>query len=153
VFVLRYVVRNLVIFLYKGIIIVAVLAYFLIAPTAYLPMFVVGIAAILLCGFFFGFAIGMISARYRDVGQLVNSASVFLFFITPVFWKSDRLGDHRWVVDYNPLYHLLSLVRNPLLGLPVSAWSFFMVGLTLSVMFAIWLVVYRKIGRDVVYSL
>lgn len=153
VFVLRYVVRNLIIYLYRATIIVAVLAYFLIVPALNFPLFIVGIAAILLCGFFFGFAIGMVSARYRDVGQLINSASVFLFFITPVFWKSDRLGAYRWVADYNPLYHFLSLVRNPLLGQPVSGWSFLMVGLTIAVVFAVWLVVYRKIGRELVYSL
>jgi ABC-type polysaccharide/polyol phosphate export permease len=39
-----------------------------------------------------------------------------LFFITPVIWTGDRLSGFEALLQFNPLYHLLELVRTPLLG-------------------------------------
>ena len=38
--------------------------------------------------------------------------------ITPIFWPPDSLaGSHRLIfVETNPLYHMIELVREPLLG-------------------------------------
>lgn len=152
-FAFRYVARNVVLFLYRSVIIAAVLVACGVGLHLSAPLALLGVAAIAVCGFFFGSAIGMVTAHYRDVGQLVNSLSVFLFFITPVFWQADRLGAHRWVADYNPLYHFLTLVRAPLLGLPVGAWSYLMVAGTILAVFALWVFTFRKFGRDVIYCL
>jgi ABC-type polysaccharide/polyol phosphate export permease len=39
------------------------------------------------------------------------------FLVTPIIWEpgsiSDRIG---WVVDLNPFYHLLEILRRPMLG-------------------------------------
>ena len=151
--VFRYVARNLILFAYKTSIIFAILLVFQ-PPVGWSAVIaLLGVTLIALAGFFTGVVLGLLNARYRDVGQFVTSLSVVLFFITPVFWKADRLGDFAWVVHYNPLYHFLSLVRSPLIGEPVSSWSFVMTGGAIAILAVVASAVYRIYGREVVYWL
>jgi len=69
-----------------------------------------------------GYLIAMICVRYRDVIQLITTWLTVLFFITPVMWKPDFLApQYQFIVDWNPLAQFLALLRDPLLGVPVSA--------------------------------
>lgn len=151
--VFRYVARNLILFAYKTSIIFAILLVFQLPVGWSAVIALLGVTLIALAGFFTGVVLGLLNARYRDVGQFVTSLSVVLFFITPVFWKADRLGDFAWVVHYNPLYHFLSLVRSPLIGEPVSFWSFVMTGGAIAILAVVASAVYRIYGREVVYWL
>ena len=46
----------------------------------------------------------------------------FMIFFTPVFWSPDRKSGLRTaLVDVNPFYHFLTIVRDPLLGIVPSA--------------------------------
>jgi len=111
--------------LFKLIIVVGVLVYFKIFPPwPHLLMALGGIFLILWTGFWFTLCVGTIGTRYRDVGQLTNAGLTFAFFITPVFWKADRLGDFSFVVTFNPLYHYINTVRGSLLNYPDIAESF-----------------------------
>jgi len=83
-----------------------------------------GLILILVTGFSLCLSIGILGARYRDVPNLANVAMTFAFFVTPVFWIPTRLGNYSWVVDFNPLYHYLNVVRGPLLNLENTSLSF-----------------------------
>jgi ABC-type polysaccharide/polyol phosphate export permease len=53
----------------------------------------------------------------------------FLLFFTPVFWIPDRSSHLRGLlVDLNPLYHFLTIVRDPILG-HVPALNHYLVAL------------------------
>ena len=111
--------------LYKLIIVIGVLLYFKIFPSwPALLMAIAGIILILWTGFWFTLFIGTIGTKFRDIGQLTSASLTFAFFITPVFWRSDRLGDFSFVVTYNPLYHYINTVRGSLLGYSDVAESF-----------------------------
>jgi ABC-type polysaccharide/polyol phosphate export permease len=62
--------------------------------------------------------LGMASLRFRDLQQLVMSVVQVSMFVTPLFWPPDGLEGLRRIffVGLNPLYHLLTIVRDPLLG-------------------------------------
>ena len=60
--------------------------------------------------------IGIFSARFRDIPQLINSVVQIIFFVTPIMWKPELLGRRAYIADLNPFYHLLEIVRAPLLG-------------------------------------
>ena len=62
--------------------------------------------------------LGMVSLRFRDLQQLVMSVVQVSMFVTPLFWPPDGLEGLRrfFFVALNPLYHLLTIVRDPLLG-------------------------------------
>lgn len=63
-----------------------------------------------------GFLLSLLTPRYRDLGPLIASALRTLFFLTPIMWKPEFLGDKEYLVDYNPLHHWINLVREPLIG-------------------------------------
>lgn len=83
-----------------------------------------GLILILVTGFTLCLSVGLLGARFRDVPNLANVVLTFAFFVTPVFWTPDRLGDLTWVVNFNPLHHYLNIVRGPLLGLDGVTISF-----------------------------
>jgi lipopolysaccharide transport system permease protein len=58
----------------------------------------------------------VISARYRDVPQLVANILAILFWLTPLMYFPEQLGRKRFIADYNPFTHLIALLREPLLG-------------------------------------
>jgi len=66
-------------------------------------------------------ALGTLAARYRDIEQLVGMLIQFSFYMTPILWKVELLGDGagRFIALGNPFYYALTIVRSPLLGLPV----------------------------------
>ena len=71
--------------------------------------------------------LGMASLRFRDLQQLVISSVQVSMFVTPLFWPPDGLEGVRRIlfVGLNPLYHLLTIVRDPLLGgklPPANSW-------------------------------
>jgi ABC-type polysaccharide/polyol phosphate export permease len=77
-----------------------------------------GVALVLINGAWLALLIGMLCLRFRDVQPLVNTVLQILMLITPLFWPPESLsGSGRFVfVEFNPIYHLLEVVRAPLLG-------------------------------------
>jgi ABC-2 type transport system permease protein/lipopolysaccharide transport system permease protein len=77
-----------------------------------IPAFVLLIVNALLASI----SIGMISARFRDVPRMIASLAQVLFLITPIVWTPDLLGPRRYVAECNPFFHLIEIVRGPMLG-------------------------------------
>jgi lipopolysaccharide transport system permease protein len=74
-------------------------------------------------------SIGMASARFRDIPQLILSVVQIAFFMTPVMWKPELLGDRTYIVELNPFYHMIEVMRAPLLGKPFPIDSYIALGL------------------------
>ena len=100
-----------------------------------------------------GLMLGPLLARYRDIGPFISSIFGVMFFVLPIMWRPQDLGDGltRIIVGFNPLYHYLQLVRLPLIGdFPTLInWSIASAGALLSI--AIGLFVYKKTIDKVVY--
>lgn len=112
----RLVWRNFVIFLHNFVVIALVLLYAGIEPTPALALAPFGLAVIALFGFFASLALGPLTLRFRDISQIVANFMQIMFFVTPVIWMpSQGRIDSIWV-ESNPLFHLIELVRAPLLG-------------------------------------
>lgn len=58
-----------------------------------------------------------IGARFRDVPHALGLIMQAMWFVSPVYFepKLFRAGGLDYLVDYNPVYHLLEIVRAPLL--------------------------------------
>jgi ABC-2 type transport system permease protein/lipopolysaccharide transport system permease protein len=48
-----------------------------------------------------------------------------MFFMTPIIWKPDMLPGRTFLLDANPFYHFVEILRAPLLGqVPgIENWS------------------------------
>jgi lipopolysaccharide transport system permease protein len=71
-----------------------------------------------------GIVVAVLSTRYRDVAQLIATTIQIAVFATPIMWPVSSLGDSRFIANVNPLYHLVEIVRGPLLGTapPLMSW-------------------------------
>lgn len=78
----------------------------------------VALLVLLLNGLWIALFLGILSARFRDVPPIVGSVVQVLFFITPVIWKPEMLPGRALWLDLNPFYHLVEIMRAPLLGQP-----------------------------------
>jgi ABC-type polysaccharide/polyol phosphate export permease len=82
-----------------------------------------GLALLALNGVWISILLGMLSARFRDIPPIVANFMQIGFFITPIFWPIDALGNWKLIATLNPLFAAIDVVRAPLLGLAVSETS------------------------------
>ncbi len=95
-----------------------------------------GLAALLANSVWVGIVVGILGTRFRDIPPTVGNLIQVAFFFTPVLWSPENIGDRAWIAMYNPLYHLIEVVRGPVLNRPVAAQSWLWVGGMLIVGFA-----------------
>src|SRR6202171_2966565 len=115
---------KLIIFGHNFIIYFGVLLYFEIWPGAVALLALPGLLLVLVNGAAATLCIGMVSARFRDVPQLINSVVQIVFFVTPIMWRPELLRNRTFIAVFNAFYHLLEIVRAPLLGTLPSAKSY-----------------------------
>ena len=62
--------------------------------------------------------LGVCCTRFRDLPPIVSSAIQVFFYLTPILWMPHTVNARvsSWIVNLNPAYHLLELVRSPILG-------------------------------------
>ena len=73
-----------------------------------------GLALVVVNAFFVALFLGMLCARFRDIGPIVASVMQLAFFMSPVLWKPELLGDKAKWLPLNPFYVLMETVRGPL---------------------------------------
>ena len=72
----------------------------------------------------FVFVIAVLSTRFRDIPPLIATAIQVAMFATPIMWPISVLADATIIAEVNPAYHLVDLVRAPLLGTAPSMLSY-----------------------------
>ena len=60
--------------------------------------------------------LAIVSARFRDVPMIIQSILTVTFWITPIIYFPDQLGNKRILVDINPIAHMIDILRLPLLN-------------------------------------
>jgi ABC-type polysaccharide/polyol phosphate export permease len=73
-------------------------------------------------------ALSIVAARFRDIQLIVSTMLQLVFLLTPIMWEANSLRGAAltYLVDFNPIYHLIEIVRRPLLGeVPMlGSWLF-----------------------------
>ena len=124
-FVWRTVLRNLAALLHHLVIVVAVIAGFGLWRTMDLPLALAGLGLVLANVSWMCLLTAIISARFRDIPQIVMSVMQFSMFMTPVFWQpGERVGLMDAVLTWNPFFHMLDAIRAPLMGVAPEASTF-----------------------------
>jgi ABC-type polysaccharide/polyol phosphate export permease len=116
VFVMQAVWRNLIVTAHNATIYAVIAVTFVVIPDRSIVLWPLGFALIVLCLSWMALVAGVVSARYRDVPLMINNVLNILFWFTPLIYFPEQLGQKRFIVDYNPLTHMIALVREPLLG-------------------------------------
>src|SRR3954451_8109770 len=150
-YVYRFVWSRIIIFAHNFVIYFGILLYFAIWPGAVMLLAIPGFILVTLNVALLGISIGMASARFRDIPQLVGSVIQIAFFVTPVMWKPELLGDRTYIVEFNPFYHLIEVMRAPLLGKPFPFESYTALGLITIVNLLVAMLFFRRFRSRIAY--
>ncbi len=144
----RIVLRNLLVLAHNVVVIVGVYGLLRVWPGADGLMVLPGLALWLIDSLTVCLLLGTLCARFRDIPPIVGSIMQMAFFISAVIWKPDQLGQHEWLLAFNPFFTLLEVVRAPLLGeLPSPATWTSALAYSVALGGAAWLLFGRVRGR------
>src|SRR5262249_42904885 len=100
-----------------------------------------------------GMIFAVLNTRFRDVSQIVETVLQIAVFATPIMWPVEALGERRFIADANPMYHLIELVRAPLLGEAPSLLNWLVaLGVAAAGLLIVALLL-RRVDRRIVYWL
>lgn len=123
-FACRVIARSLIVAAHNVLIIPVVFIWFSVGINANILWLVVGLALLVVNGFWAGYLLSIICARFRDVPQIVSSIMQVVFFLTPVIYLPDQLAKRGvTLLKWNPFASLLEIVRDPILGAAPSSWA------------------------------
>jgi ABC-type polysaccharide/polyol phosphate export permease len=131
--ILRVLWRDMVIFAHNFIIFPLVLLVFWkpLSATAFLA--IPGLVLLMINLSWMALLLGVFCARYRDVPQIIASLLQVFFYLTPIIWSPELLPQRAslLLLNANPFFHLIEIVRAPLLGVLPSALNW-QVGMVLA---------------------
>lgn len=73
-----------------------------------------GLLLVAVDAFAMALILGMVCARFRDIPPIIGSVLQLAFFMSPVLWKPQLLGERQVWLPLNPFYTLMETVRGPL---------------------------------------
>jgi ABC-type polysaccharide/polyol phosphate export permease len=153
VYILRLVWRNLMIFFHTIVIYVPLAVIFRVNPFPAMVLAIPGLVLLFLNLIWIGLALAILATRFRDVVQIVNTIVTVLMFATPIMWPVSTIGDMMWVADINPVYHLIELIRAPLLGHYPAMLSWIVVVAMLIAGSTCAMLLFRRVAHRIVYWL
>lgn len=119
VFVLAMVARNLMASAHHLLVFVVVALLFSVKITLFSALVAVGGLILTTANIFWiVYILGPICSRFRDIPQLVTSLIQIAMFVTPIMWPVEYGKGRAEIifVQLNPFYHLVEVIRAPLLG-------------------------------------
>jgi ABC-type polysaccharide/polyol phosphate export permease len=143
--------RSFIIFCHNAVIFVVVAVLFSVWPGVTGLLALPGLVLVCLNGAWAGLLLGIVSARFRDLPPLVESIMRVAFFLTPIIWMPSLLPGRGVLLEFNPFFHLLELVRAPMLGqLPGLVSWLAVAGITLGG-WLVTFVMFRRYRRRIAY--
>lgn len=153
-FVMRVIVRALVMLAHNSVIIFGALLWLGAVGNVKLGWLLFGLAICIVAAFFVVGILGTLAARFRDIPMMVTSALQVMFFLTPVMWRPEQLTERaKWLVVLNPLAIFLDLVRKPLLGQETTLQTVVSAGIVIAVLATIFVPLFVVSRRKIVYWL
>ena len=155
VFVFRVLLRNVIVFGHNLTIFIVVAAIFAVPPSASILLLPVGVALAMVNYVWISLLLAVIGARFRDVIPLVTNLTTVLFFITPIFWQPTQLdavpAARFALADANFAYHLIEVIRAPLLGQMPDVLSYLYLAAAALVGFAVTSLFLRRFYNRIAY--
>ena len=118
VHVMRVIWRNLIILAHNLVILPIVFIVFMKPVSPVMLLFIPGLILSTLAISSMALIAGILCTRFRDLTPIIASSLQVVFYITPILWMPSLLSGQKafFLLDSNPFYHLVEIVRAPLLG-------------------------------------
>lgn len=102
----------------------------------------------------YGLILGIIGARYRDISQIIKSLVQVILFVTPVMWVPELISPkHQFLINLNPFYAFIELIRAPLFGTTPTLMNMFVVGIVTVAGIVVSSVIFIRYRARIVYWL
>lgn len=138
--------KNVIILCHDIVILPILLILFTFNPGWALLLFIPGFILVTLNLLWISLFLSTLSTRYRDMPLIITNILQVAFYATPIMWQPKLLpeGTVKTVLELNPFYHMLSLLRDPILGHypSLESWLF-----TFVTMITGWLITLCFFGR------
>ncbi|SAK89771.1 ABC-2 type transporter [Caballeronia glebae] len=116
IFILMVVWRNLIVLAHNFLIVLLLFFVFGVSNWATLWLFIPAMVIYILNAFWLAMLAGLLSARFRDLPQIITALLQIAFYVTPIMYRPNALNRYEFIVEFNPLAYLVELVRGPLTG-------------------------------------
>lgn len=127
VHVIRILVRQFAMFFHSLVAFLVIAAIYGVDLTLATLLVFPGMILLFANGIWLGLLLGTLGARYRDLGPTVSTLLQIFFFVTPIVWTPQSVSHRPYITDLNPMFHILEMVRSPLLGNSPSWLSYYVV--------------------------
>lgn len=114
----RIVWRHIIIMAHNFLVFVGVAVIFKVNFLFGIPEMLLGLVLVVINVSWLGLIIGLLSARYRDMPQIVTNMLTLITIMTPIYWMPEALGRDNAFTMFNIFNHWLEAVRAPLLDRP-----------------------------------
>jgi len=154
VYIVRTVLKNLITSSHNFVILPLVFLAFSKAASFSLTLLIPGIILLTLNLGWVVLLLGMVTSRYRDMQPIVGSLTTVGFFLTPVMWSPDLIGNNELahlLLGLNPLYHWIQIVRLPILGQWPTLENWVLSLAIAGIGWALTLLVYNKYKNMIAY--
>ena len=100
---------------------------------------------------------GILATRFRDIPPIIASVTQLIFYLTPIVWSVDLLSNNEaaqeraHLVELNPVFHFVEILRQPLIGDPIVGRYWIVVGVITIVGWGVALVALRNYRSRVAY--
>jgi ABC-2 type transport system permease protein len=100
---------------------------------------------------------GILATRFRDIPPIIASVTQLVFYLTPIVWSVNMLSgneaarERAHLVELNPVFHFVEILRQPLIGDPIVGRYWLVVGAITVVGWTVALVALRNYRSRVAY--
>ena len=139
-FILRNIVRNLIVAAHSIVVVVVAFVWFRYPITWVAIASVPGLFLVFINLYWIALLVGLVSTRYRDVAQIINYLMGIALFLTPVIWLPTTLRPGSPYLALNPLAQMLKVIRDPIFyhSIPIQSYFYlvamFFLGMSLTLL-------------------
>ena len=123
---LSVVLYNYIIFLISLLVLILVAIYTRTMPTVLIWQVIPALVLILLlvCGV--SMFLATLNVFFRDIEYLWNVITMLIMYMSAIFYYPERLlaSGYAWILNYNPLYCIIDIMRGAMLGYQASLWDY-----------------------------
>ena len=95
--------------------------------------------------------VAIICVRFRDIPHIVGSSFTVLFWLTPIIYSPEQLGNYAFLLEFNPLTHILELLRNCLLNQDIKLLSYQYLFFFNLIGFYFTFVIFKKLRNSIIF--
>ncbi len=154
VHIFRFVTGQIITFAHQMLVYLAVLAVDPSVINWNMLWFFPGFALLAIAAVGWSTLLAFLGARYRDLPPAIGATTHLAFLLTPIFWERTRVPeDALWFVMMNPFYHLIEMVRAPLLGRPPDPMNWIVSAIVAALLVGAGVALYAKKRSRLTYWL